>query len=147
MATKLKFDLTVEPKGYDDVWPVFYIKIDGELQDQGSLREQLTYHFDVDLDDGLHKLQVGLVNKTDADTVVENGSIIKDKAIYIHPIEIEGYKLDDFMHQATYYPIDRLPLKSNYLGWNGEWVLEFETPIFTWIHRTQNLGWIYEKNL
>jgi hypothetical protein len=146
MATDLQFALTVEPIGYNDVWPEFYIMIDNELQDQGVLTTQLTYNFDVTLDDGTHTIKVGLVNKVDADTVVKNEKIVQDKAIYIHPIEIEGYKLDDFMYQATYYPIGRDSLKSNYLGWNGHWQLDFTTPIFTWIHKTQQLGWIYEKN-
>lgn len=30
-----------------------------------------------------------------------------------------------------------------YLGWPGKWTLTFTVPVFTWIHRTQNLGWIY----
>lgn len=30
-----------------------------------------------------------------------------------------------------------------YLGWNGKWTLTFKVPIFTWIHKIQNLGWIY----
>jgi hypothetical protein len=30
-----------------------------------------------------------------------------------------------------------------YLGWNGKWTLIFDVPVFTWIHRVQNLGWIY----
>lgn len=30
-----------------------------------------------------------------------------------------------------------------YLGWPGKWTLTFSVPVFTWIHRTQNLGWIY----
>jgi len=30
-----------------------------------------------------------------------------------------------------------------YLGWNGKWTLTFDVPVFTWIHRVQNLGWIY----
>jgi hypothetical protein len=30
-----------------------------------------------------------------------------------------------------------------YLGWPGKWTLTFDVPVFTWIHRTQNLGWIY----
>jgi len=147
MATNLQFRLTIEPKGYADRWPEFYIKIDDNLQDQGVLREQLTYNFDVTLEDGSHVLSVGLTNKQDSDTLVENNEVVADKAIYVHPIEIEGYRLDDFMYQATYYPVGRDSLKSNYLGWNGVWNLPFTTPVFTWIHKTQNLGWIYEKNL
>jgi hypothetical protein len=30
-----------------------------------------------------------------------------------------------------------------YLGWNGKWTLTFTVPVFTWMHQTQNLGWIY----
>jgi hypothetical protein len=30
-----------------------------------------------------------------------------------------------------------------YLGWSGKWTLTFSVPVFTWIHKTQNLGWIY----
>jgi hypothetical protein len=31
-----------------------------------------------------------------------------------------------------------------YLSWNGKWTLTFDVPVFTWIHRVQNLGWIYD---
>jgi hypothetical protein len=39
-----------------------------------------------------------------------------------------------------------LPVLNNctHLSWNGTWHLEFEVPVFTWIHRVQNLGWIYD---
>jgi hypothetical protein len=30
-----------------------------------------------------------------------------------------------------------------YLGWPGKWQLTFTVPVFTWIHKTQNLGWMY----
>ena len=30
-----------------------------------------------------------------------------------------------------------------YLGWPGKWTLTFDVPVFTWIHKVQNLGWIY----
>jgi hypothetical protein len=30
-----------------------------------------------------------------------------------------------------------------YLGWNGIYRLEFGVPVFEWIHKTLNLGWIY----
>jgi hypothetical protein len=33
---------------------------------------------------------------------------------------------------------------TDYLGWNGEWSLDFTVPVFTWIHKTENLGWIYD---
>ncbi len=30
-----------------------------------------------------------------------------------------------------------------YLSWPGKWTLTFSVPVFTWIHRTQGLGWMY----
>jgi hypothetical protein len=40
-------------------------------------------------------------------------------------------------------PAARLHQK-NHLGWNGTWRLDFDIPVFTWMHRVQNLGWIYQ---
>lgn len=34
-------------------------------------------------------------------------------------------------------------VNQDYLGWNGQWALTFDVPVFTWIHKIQNLGWIY----
>ena len=32
----------------------------------------------------------------------------------------------------------------DYLGWPGTWTLDFTSPVFTWIHQIQSLGWIYD---
>ena len=43
-----------------------------------------------------------------------------------------------------HYPDKTSPLPGQgYLGWNGVYRLEFSVPVFTWIHQTQSLGWIY----
>lgn len=31
-----------------------------------------------------------------------------------------------------------------YLSWPGQWRLTFTVPVFTWIHKIQDLGWIYD---
>jgi hypothetical protein len=33
---------------------------------------------------------------------------------------------------------------TDYLGWNGIWKLNFEVPVFSWIHKITDLGWIYD---
>ena len=43
----------------------------------------------------------------------------------------QGHVLEPFLRSHTY------------LGWPGKWTLTFDVPVFTWIHKTQNLGWIY----
>lgn len=147
MVTNLEFELVLEPIGYGQHWPEIYVKIDGDLLLQQVITEPKTLGFDIDLQDGSHDIALGLVNKNDADTVVNGDTIVADKAIFLRSVGIETYHFDDFLHRATYYPIGREPLKSNYLGWNGEWRLPIETPIFTWLHQTQHLGWIYGKNV
>jgi hypothetical protein len=44
--------------------------------------------------------------------------------------------------QQTPRPADSLPAQT-YLGWNGTYRLEFSVPVFEWMHKTLNLGWIY----
>jgi hypothetical protein len=72
---------------------------------------------------------------------------------------VSFFRISDprFVWQAQYRPEYPEPWASNqpnklnevlcqhtYLGWNGTWTLDFEVPVFTWIHKIQNLGWIYD---
>jgi hypothetical protein len=147
MITNLCFSLDLESRHYDDKIPELVISVDDVLLVHQYLDHNKTFKFDVMLDAGPHTLNIELVNKGRTDTKVDStGNIIADKAIYVKSVALEGYALSDFLYQATYYPAGRESLKSNYLGWNGVWKLNFETPIFTWIHKTQNLGWIYDAS-
>jgi hypothetical protein len=95
-------------------------------------------------------LTVELLNKTDADTV--DGL---DKAVIIESVGFFGISDPKFAWAGEYRPEYPEPwasqqhelkplLKSHtYLGWNGKWTLTFSVPVFTWMHQTQNLGWIY----
>ena len=147
MATNLQFSITLKPIGYDSRWPEFRLLIDNNLQDLGTIKEERTYNFDIALEDGAHSINVELLNKSDTDTVVVDDKIVNDMALVVEKITIEGYAFDDFLYKGVYYPTGRWHSNSNYLSWNGVWTLDFTTPIFTWIHQTQHLGWIYEKNL
>jgi hypothetical protein len=145
MITNLCFSLDLESIHYDDKYPELVITLDDVLLVHDYLNCNKTLKFDVMLNTGTHTLNIELANKGRTDTKVDNtGKIIADKAIYIKNVTIEGYALSDFLHQATYYPAGRDSIKSNYLGWNGVWKLNFDTPIFSWIHKTQNMGWIYD---
>lgn len=44
--------------------------------------------------------------------------------------------------QQDVKPPEHIP-QQTYLGWNGRWRLDFSVPVFTWMHQTLNLGWIY----
>ena len=62
---------------------------------------------------------------------------------------VKSVKLNDIEHiqntyQGMYYPTDMAPRRDTYLAWNGFWTLDFTVPVYTWMHKTQGLGWIYD---
>jgi hypothetical protein len=93
------------------------------------------------------ELTVELVNKT------------AQEAVVIESVNFFGIEDPKFAWAGVYTPIYPEPwateqqnqgvvLKQHlglhtYLGWPGKWTLTFDVPVFTWIHRVQNLGWIY----
>lgn len=103
--------------------------------------------FDLSLSEGPSTFFVEFNNKTNN---------TPDMAVEIQSVTIEGMTLDRFKWASKYYPIypepwasqqtDTLPeyqSSATYMGWNGRWELNFEVPIFTWIHQLEALGWIY----
>jgi hypothetical protein len=72
-------------------------------------------------------------------------------ALIIEQIKFNEITSLRFVWEGSYQPNYPPHLKdepkvitSNYLGWNGFWTLEFTLPIYTWIHKIENLGWIYD---
>ena len=73
-------------------------------------------------------------------------------ALIIDEIKFNGISSPKFVYQGTYYPdypkhlldSDRVLPHQNYLSWNGVWHLDLSLPIYTWIHKTLDLGWVYD---
>ena len=73
-------------------------------------------------------------------------------ALIIDEIKFNGVSSPKFVYQGMYYPSypkhlldsDSVLPHQNYLSWNGVWQLDFTVPIYTWIHSTLDLGWIYD---
>ena len=60
----------------------------------------------------------------------------------IRVMEIENYQ---FIYNSVYSPEGREVLHAhNYICWPGKWQMNFSSPIYTWIHKQLDLGWIYE---
>lgn len=140
-----KISLTLTPKG--TVHPSIRYGIDHVTMPVTQLIDTVTLDFDIDLSPGPHKLILFFENKTDE---------TQDQAVIIESVSVEDMTLDRFKWAGKYYPVypepwasqqtEPLPVvreSATYLGWNGRWELEFTVPIFTWIHRLENLGWIY----
>jgi hypothetical protein len=73
-------------------------------------------------------------------------------AVIIKQISFFGISDPKFIWAGMYYPdypehypnkISPLP-GHGYLGWNGVYQLKFSVPVFTWIHQTLDMGWLYQ---
>jgi hypothetical protein len=93
-------------------------------------------------------IELVFYNKPDTDNTM---------AVIIDKIEFFGISDPKFVWAGVYTPKYPEPWYSqqtlrpaaelrqqNYLGWAGTWRLDFEVPVFTWMHKIQNLGWIYQ---
>jgi len=153
MATQypVKIDVQLRPIWHDDP-PEINIGIDDDVQ-QIILTDNQRFHYEF-MADNTSTLSIELLNKTDADTCPDKGL---DKAVIIESISFFDIADNRFIWAGEYCPdypepwysgqiIKPEPLLKNhtYLSWNGKWRLTFTVPVFTWIHNTQNLGWIYD---
>jgi hypothetical protein len=149
----VKLAVTLRPIWHQDP-PRIQVGIDNNLTEI-DLRNTATINFDFESSQSC-KFSVELLNKQDSDTVPESGL---DKAVVIESVSFFDINDPKFVWSGVYAPRYPEPwatqqrsqgvvlapqLKShNYLSWNGKWTLTFTVPVFTWIHRTQDLGWIY----
>lgn len=134
--------LTLLPVGN----PWVRVGLDGRTQDK-QLSSITTYEWDFNATDQVC-LSVEHFNKSTDDSTT---------AVEIAGIEFFGITDPKFAWAGTYYPdypklwYDQqeqppgaeLPGQT-YLGWNGVYRLTFDVPVFTWMHKTLNLGWIYQ---
>ena len=118
---------------------------------EGRLAAARVFDIATELPFGSHQLTLEYVGKTNSDI---------NQAIEIDYIDIEGIKADRFVWAGEYTPNYPEPWASEqralgielaekhrnfkFLGWNGIWRLDFEMPVFMWIHQIENLGWIYD---
>lgn len=146
MKNNVNFSVNVKPHGL--VSPIITYGIDNTIINQIILDEATVINVDTDLSNGSHIFFIEFKNKTN-DT--------PDMAVEIESVTFEGFTLDRFKWSNRYYPdypepwasqqTEPLPeyqKSATYLGWNGSWKLEFDMPVFTWIHKLENLGWIYD---
>lgn len=151
MATqnRVRGSIHLDPVWYDSAIPEVKIKLNQDLLFHDLVKVPLTVDFDRFYQNDKHRLSVEFLNKSDSDTNSEAGL---DKAIVIKQIDFFGISSQKFVWAGNYRPAYPLHLKNqpeiiesqSYLGWNGIWYLDFESPLFTWIHQIENLGWIYD---
>jgi len=151
----LDCQLTLKPVWHSSV-PDVVVSFNNNIVYSGELSETTTFNVDQHLPPGNYNLTVEFTNKTDSDTDLVNN---KDKLVIVEKIVFNSIESPKFIWSGIYTPVypklwateqesQGIILEShlrncNHLGWNGKWTLTFSMPIFTWIHQTENLGWIY----
>lgn len=151
---KTKIELHISPV-YHNEPPLCKVKFSNSIFYKEELTQNKIYFYEEMLTEGTYNLEISLLNKKNLDTI--NG---KDKAIQIDKIVLNNIESKQFAWQGIYQPIYPEPWANqqkklgktlekflpycNYLGWNGTWRLTYSIPIFTWIHKVENHGWIYE---
>lgn len=138
MATEypVKMRVTLEPVG--EPWVDVDVEGWGRIQ---RLTEPTDFDFEFDAQDRCC-LKIEHFKKADNDP---------DTAVIIKQISFFDIADPKFIWAGAYYPDypEHYPDKTSpllghgYLGWNGVYRLEFSVPVFTWIHQTLNMGWIY----
>lgn len=142
MLTKVAVTLT--PK-LSMVAPEVFVSVPGHV-----IRETLweTKRIELEFDAPVGWLEIVFMNKPELD---------HDMAVVIDSVEFFGIADPKFVWAGVYTPkypepwyseqIEKPPVQlpqQNYMGWNGHWRLDFTVPVFTWMHQTLNLGWIYQ---
>ena len=120
------------------VWLNDHVVIQSEI---ASSAEQIV-NFDRRITEGDYELKIRLENKTNADTVIENGEVVKDMLLNINDITVDDISLGNLLWSAEYIldkpqiykgqTIDHLDGCVN-LGWNGTYILKFSSPLYIWL--------------
>ena len=120
------------------VWLDDHVVIQSEIT--GSAEQIVS--FERRVDEGSHTLKIRLENKTTADTIIENGNVVKDMVLNIDDIIIDDISLGNLLWSAEYIldkkqtykgqEIDHLDGCVN-LGWNGTYTLKFTSPFYIWL--------------
>ena len=138
----LKFSITLN-RTYWDKLPQYSIWVnDDKIVDDSLTEDRRTVEFERDLAEGDYLLKIRLENKTNKDTIIENGEIVKDMLLNIEDIVIDDISLGNLLWDATYIldephefngkTITQLDHCVN-LGWNGTYVLKFSSPFYLWL--------------
>lgn len=147
-----KVDISFDLKPYwKQTPPVTEIRLDTDLIWHGHLEDIRRFEFTRYLQKGDHRLEIEMSDKPELDS---------DQGLALSNLRFGRICDKLFVWQGVYRPTYPEPWateqkdkgyelppeirNTDYLGWNGTWSLMFSCPVFTWIHRVQNLGWIYD---
>ena len=146
----IKIKILLEPI-YQYAAPHIIYGIDTNIMSQQSIRSAQEIVINSKLSQGSHRFFLELTNKDHAANKKDRDMHIKIKHIGFQDME------ENFHYFSKYQPVyptqwlqqqkemgKEWPetILSNHMGWNGTYYIDFETPIYKWIHKKLNLGWL-----
>jgi hypothetical protein len=143
MSEELKFEISLTGT-YWGKRPQYSVWLDDHVVMQSEIASDAvqSVNFTKTVDEGEHTLKIRLENKTNQDTKVVDGEVVKDMLLNIEDIIIDDISLGQLLWDATYIldepheyngkTINHLDHCVN-LGWNGTYVLKFSSPFYIWL--------------
>ena len=123
--------------------PEYSILINDKTYNTGTVTEpsEETFYveFDVEVEEGPCTLKIRLENKDWTDTVQneDKTAIVKDMLLNIRSVEIDDINLGNLIYTKTQFvgddPARPVLDKCQDLGWNGAWILAFDSPFYIWL--------------
>jgi hypothetical protein len=128
---------------FDHTWHDHPLTLLGYIDDQQLFYDQSGTRFDsdhtVNLNDGPHTFRLIIEGKTNSNVLIENDKTVKDTFITMDTMVVDNIDLSKLMLlNAKFYPKHEDPKsqvleKIVELGYNGEYVFEFKTPLYEWV--------------
>lgn len=100
---------------------------------------------------GDHRLEIHFYNKNPKESGYANDMAVLIKHIRFQHIKYDFHLLSKYFPE---YPQEFIneqrqqgkewpeSILSNHLGWNGKYVIDFQTPVYQWLHEKLDLGWL-----
>ena len=134
----LSFKIGLSGTFFNNV-PAYSILVNRVKQASGKVSEKTeVIEFSVALEeDQEHLLEIRLENKVNADTIIENGVIVKDTLLNIDSIVINDIEIGNSKWSLSEFVADDIkrPTLTNCvnLGWNGSYRIRFSSPFYLWL--------------
>lgn len=138
---ELTFKITLSSTHWQTV-PEYEIAIDDHILAQGAVSSKTTVEFKHSLAYGAHCVKIRLTNKTDSDTVLVDGQIVKDMLLNLEDIEIDDVSIGPLIRTGKFVldtpqeyqgqSIHEISECVNF-GRNGTYLFNFSSPFFTWL--------------
>ena len=139
------FELTFDTRFWDRA-PGVTVHVDGVTHFQDLLpMDQYQVRFRQQLEFGkTHTLCIDRWNKTD-DQCQNFDSVLNDQITVLRQVCIDGVDLANVVHTRSYYypqysraysanrELENEVLGETWFGHNGQWVLEFRSPVWQWL--------------